>query len=138
RLFEIAVGGGDDADVDMDALLATDAHELALLDHAQQLRLERGGELADLIEEDRALIRELELAELTGVRVRERAALVSEELALEEVLGNRGAVERDQRPLGARALVVNRLGDELFPGAAIAGDEDGSLQRRHDADRTED
>ena len=64
RLLEIAIGGRDDPHVDVDALLAADTHELALLDHPQELRLQRRRELADLVQEDRALIRELELAEL--------------------------------------------------------------------------
>ncbi len=64
RLFQVAIGGGDDADVDVDALLAADAHELALLDDAQELGLKRRRQLAHLVEKDRALIRQLELSEL--------------------------------------------------------------------------
>jgi len=100
----------------VDALLATDPHELALLDDSQELRLQGRRELADLVQEDRALIRELELPELLLDRVGERASLVPEELAFEQILGDGGAVERDERLLGSRALVVQGLGDELLPG----------------------
>ena len=74
-----------------------------MLEHAQQLRLGGRPHLADLVEEERALVRQLELAELLRVRVGERAALVAEELALEQRLGDGGAVERDERLARARA-----------------------------------
>src|SRR5581483_1733890 len=115
REREVAVRGRDDADVDGDGLRAPDAEELAVLEDAEELRLRSRAHLADLVEEERPLVRQLELAELLRVGVREGALLVSEELALEERLGDRGAVERDERAVGARALVVDRLRDQLLP-----------------------
>src|SRR5439155_15430376 len=94
--------------------------------------------LADLVEEERALVGELELPELLGVGVGERALLVPEELALEERLRDGGAVERDERTSGARAPVVDRLGDQLLPRAALAGDEDGGAELRDGLDGLED
>ena len=44
------------------------------------------------------------------------AARVAEELALHQVLGNRAAVDRDERPRVARAMRVDRARDELFSG----------------------
>ena len=41
--LEIAVGGRDEADVDRPRGAPADAHDLAALEHAQQLRLQRGG-----------------------------------------------------------------------------------------------
>ena len=41
-LFEIAVGGGDDADVDLDGARAADALEFAFLEHAQEFGLHAG------------------------------------------------------------------------------------------------
>jgi hypothetical protein len=60
ELPEILVGRRDDADVDVDGVLAADAQELALLEHAQELGLRRDRHLADLVEEDGAAVRELE------------------------------------------------------------------------------
>ena len=40
-------------------------------------------------------------------RARERAFLVAEDLALEQRLGNRGAVDRDERKRGTRAGLVD-------------------------------
>ena len=133
-LVEVAVGGGDDAHVDGDRLRAADARERALLEDAQQLGLRARVHLADLVEEDRAAVGALEVAELARVRVGEGAALVAEQLALEQVLGDGGAVDRHQRAAGARAVVVDRLGDDLFAGAALAGEQHGGAQRRDAAD----
>ena len=56
-------------------------------------------------------------------RARERAARVAEQLVLEERVGERGAVERDERLLGARTARVQRARDELLPRAGLAGDQ---------------
>ena len=59
---EVAVAGGDHADVGLDGAVRTDRPDLALLQDAQQLHLERRAHLADLVEEDRAAVGELEHA----------------------------------------------------------------------------
>ena len=63
---------------------AAEPLELLLLQHAQQLRLELERNVADLVEEERAAVGELEAADLLRDRAGERAALVAEELALEK------------------------------------------------------
>ena len=64
RLLEIDVGRDDEPEVGLDRLGAADALDLALLDRAQQLGLQVEAQVADLVEEQRAAGRELELAEL--------------------------------------------------------------------------
>jgi hypothetical protein len=90
RRFQIAVRRRDDADVDLDRHRAADAIEVLLFQRAQDLRLKRQGQIADLVEKQGAAMRELELPELAPGGAGERALLVSEELGLEQVLGNRG------------------------------------------------
>ena len=75
---------------------AADTIDLVLLEHAQQLRLQRRLHLAHLVEQQRAAVRQLELAELARRRAGERAALVAEELALEQLARQRRAVDRDE------------------------------------------
>ena len=53
---EVGVGGGDDADVDLDGAAARRAGGLLLLDEAQQLGLEVEADVADLVEEERAAV----------------------------------------------------------------------------------
>ena len=71
-------------------------------------------------------------------RAGERALLVAEQLGLEDRLGDRGAVDRDERALRARAVVVERAREQLLAGAALAEQQHGRLARRglhHDVHR---
>ena len=62
--------------------------------------------LADLVEEERAAVGQLERALRVARRAGERAALVAEQLALEQRLGEGGAVDGDERPPCARRPAV--------------------------------
>jgi hypothetical protein len=83
---EVAMRRAHEANVNRPRLQRTDSRNLAALEHAQQLGLCRGRQLADLVEEESALRSRLEQPELRLGRARERAALVTEQLGLEEVL----------------------------------------------------
>ena len=117
---EVAVGGRDDPDVDLDRLRRADGQDLLRLDRAQQLRLEPERHVADLVEEDRAAPRAAEEALLRRDRAGERAAHVAEELALEQVLRDRGAVDGQEDALRDLAEVVDGARDDLLAGAALA------------------
>ena len=67
----------------------------------------------------------------------ERALLVAEELALEHALGERLAVDGDERPADALAPVVEHARDELLAGAALALDQHGRAARRDAAHEVE-
>ena len=62
-LLEVDVGGRNQAERGLDRPLAADALDLAFLDRAQQLGLQVEPEVADLVEEQRAAVGELELAD---------------------------------------------------------------------------
>ena len=122
-LLQVAVGRGDQAHVDADGLDAADPLELALLEHAQQLDLHLVGDLANLVEEERAARGQLEAAGLGADRAGEGAALVAEELGLHQVLGDGGAVDLDEGLVAAARVLVEGARDQLLAGAALAGDE---------------
>src|SRR5436309_9616336 len=90
---EVAVRGGDDADVEPPHAGSAERPHLAVLHDAQELRLERGQEVLDLVEEERAAVGELQHARALLHRAGEGAARVSEELALGERPGDGGAVD---------------------------------------------
>src|SRR5213079_3622399 len=94
---QIRIRCRDHADVDLDRLAAGDALEPLVLEDAQDLGLELERHVADLVEEQRAAVGELELAFLLLGRAGERALLVAEQLALEQTLRDGGAVDRDVR-----------------------------------------
>ena len=118
-----------DADVDLDRLLAADALEPALLEHAQELGLQAERQLADLVEEQRAAVGHLEAAGLLFGRAGERALLVAEQLALDQRLGERGAVDGDARTLRAARRAVDRARDHLLAGAGLAAEQDRRVAR---------
>src|SRR6266478_7919751 len=129
---EIAVRRRDQPHVHLDGLRPADALELLLLEHPQQLRLELERDLADLVEEQRATVRDLESSDLLRDRAGESAALVTEELALEETRWNGGAVDLHERARAPPAAVVDGACDELLTGARLPENEHGRVGRRDD------
>ena len=67
-ILEVLVRRAHDAHVDRDLLPAADALDHALLQEAQQLRLQRQRQVADLVEEERAAVRRLDLARSSASR----------------------------------------------------------------------
>ena len=61
----------------------------------------------------------------------ERAALVAEQLALDQLGGNRRAVDLDERPRRERALAVDVRGQQLLAGARFAGEQHAGVGPRH-------
>ena len=99
-LLERLVGGGDDAHIHLDGLVAADALERAGLQHAQDLGLRGGGHVADLVEEERAAVALLEFADALEGGAGEGAAFVAEQFAFEQLLGDGGAVDGQERLFG--------------------------------------
>ena len=110
---QVAVGGGDDADVDLDRLGAADPVDLALLDGAQQLGLQARVHLADFVQQQRAAIGFLELADAPGDGAGEGALLVAEQFGFQQVFRDGGAIDRDEGLVGARAICGGRSGPAL-------------------------
>ena len=132
-LVQIFVGGGEDADVHFDGFGAAEAHEFALLNHAQQLGLGFRADGGDFVEENRALIGDFEEALLGGDGAGESAFHVAEKLRFEQVHGNGAGVDGDESFIGARGGGVDGFGDDFFAGAAFAGDQNGGARRARPA-----
>src|SRR5205823_7457991 len=106
-LLEVAIRRGDDADVHLLLRRRADRTNLALLQDAEQLRLERDRHLGHFVEEERAAVGDLEESFFVLVRAGERSLLVPEELALEERLGHRRAVLADEEAIAPVASIVH-------------------------------
>ncbi len=120
HLGQVLVGGADDPRVDGDRLPAADPLDHPFLDEAKQLDLERQRDVADLVEEQGAAMGELDLALVGLDRSGEGALLVAEQFGLEQVLGDGGAVDRDEGAAGAVARLVEAAGEQFLAGAAGA------------------
>ena len=113
----------DDAGIDLHRGRRSNRHDLSLLQRAQQLDLHGQWELADLVEEQGAARRKLEVAFAILERPSEGALSVAKELRLGEVSRNRAAVHGDEGSAGARTCLVNGPGHEFLASAALAFDQ---------------
>ncbi len=109
-----------------------------LLQHAQDLGLRVLAHVADFVEEQAAAVGLLEAADALLVGAGEGALLVAEQLGLEQVLLQRGAVHLDEVAAGARRVVVDGAGDQLLAGARFAADQDRRVAARDLLDDVED
>src|SRR5262249_4857628 len=113
-LDQIAVGGRNDTHIHAGGLHRPQSLESAVLQHAPEFGLEVEGEFADLVQEDRAGVREFEAPHLAGEGSREGALLMSEEFTLDERRGQGRTVDFDQWSVFARTAVVNGPRDEFL------------------------
>ena len=103
---------------------------IPFLERAEQLGLYLEAQLADLVEEQRAAVGELERAFLVGHGPGEGAPAVAEEEALGELPRQAGTVHRVEPVRGEAAQAVEVGGDQLLarPGGAL--DEHGQRRPR--------
>src|SRR5205823_14814624 len=116
---------------DLDRVRIADTLEFALLQHAQQLRLQRGAHRPDFVQEEGALVRLFEASLASAHGAGERAAHMTEQLGFEQRLRNGAAVDRNEAIRAARAVVMNGARGELFSRSRLASDQDGARRRGH-------
>ncbi len=91
-------------------------------------------DVADFIEEYRALVRGFEYADAVAVRARVGALQGSEQFALEQAGRDGAAIDRDERLRRAAAHAVDHARDEFLAGAGFAFDENRGVDRRRERD----
>ena len=123
-LGQRAVRRGDDAHVDLDRLGGADADDLAFLEHAQQLHLRGAGQLAELVEEERAAVGGLEvalaLAAFAPVNAPFSWPKSSDSTSSAGIAPQFTAMKV---PLAPRARAVDGAREQLLAGAGLALDE---------------
>ena len=110
-VFEVAVGGNDDPDIDLDGFIATDALDFAFFEDAKKLGLHGNGHIADLVEEERAAFGLFEFPDVASGSAGERTFFMAEEFGLDQFSGNSGAIESDEGVFVARRFLVNGARD---------------------------
>ena len=104
--------------------------EPPILEDPEQLGLKLQRQLSDFVEKNGPGTSYLEQTALEIPRVGESAGLVPEQLALEEGLRNRGAVDGNERLGGARARGVDTAREQLFSGPRLADEKNGNAATR--------
>src|SRR5262249_52265079 len=102
--------------------LSAEALDLALLEDAEELRLELQRQLADLVEEQRPGLGLLEAAGAARGRAGEGALLGAEQLALQERGGDRGAIHGGEAAFAPRSE-MERARHALLAGPGLALDQ---------------
>ena len=74
---------------------------------------------------------------LSRIGAGERPLHVTEQLALEQALGQRAAVDREERTFGARRQLVDVARDDFLTGSRLALDEHGRIGRRDGLDEAQ-
>ena len=130
------MGRRHQAHVDRDRLLAADAHDLALLQRAQQLDLQRGVHVADLVEEQRAAVGQLELAARARCTpVATPPSMPNSSLSSSDS-GSAAQLSAISGPVRPESE-VDELGHQLLAGAALAAHQHADAARRHPLDELE-
>jgi hypothetical protein len=131
---EVSVGGAEQSNVDAAPGLAAHTANLPGFEDAKEARLKIGRQLGDLVEEERAPVRLLERPAMGLDRPCERAALVPEELALDELARKPAAIDRHEWAFSPRSPFVQRLSDVLFADSGLALNQNGPRQSRKTID----
>src|ERR1700690_721580 len=97
RQLKILVRGRHHAHVDGDFAMSTQPVIGRTVKHTQQLHLNLSLELANFVKEDGALVGQFKQSGLGGISAAERAFLVTKQFTFDQVLGQSGAIDVDQR-----------------------------------------
>src|SRR5215472_11438882 len=114
-----------DTHVHLDLLGTAQAHKLALLNHPQQFRLRFRADGGDFVEENSALIRDLEQAFLGGYGARESSLHVAKKLRFQKVDGDGAGVDGNEGLVCTRRGRMQRLSDQFLACAAFSADKQG-------------
>ena len=118
--FQVAISGGNNADVDGPAFGGADGLDLPFLQRAEKLGLHLQRHFADLIQQQGAAIGGFHQPLLGLHRSRKRAARVAEQFRLDQGGHQRRAFHRHKRLLFSRPKIMNAARHEFLAGAALA------------------
>src|SRR5664280_2897240 len=85
ELLQRLIRGGDHLDIDIDLAIAAEPIVRSAVENTQQLDLQFGVELTNLVQQDRAPVSQLKQALLDALGPAEGTLLISEKLAFEQV-----------------------------------------------------
>src|SRR5205823_4063195 len=131
---QTAIGGADDAHVDIERGRPADAIESPLLNYAQDFRLHTEPEVADLVEKNRPAVGQLELAELPSGGAGEGSLLMSEQFVLDQRFRNCRAVDGHEGPVATRRELMDGAREQLLPRSRLALQQHRRIGRRHALD----
>src|SRR5687768_10616087 len=106
RACKVVICRSNDPDIDPYVAVPADAMDLTRLDRTKKLRLRIEAQISDLVQKQRTGVRELEASYASLRSTGERASLVTEHLALDQIARNSSAIDSDERLIAPCAGVV--------------------------------
>ena len=129
--LQVFVGRSNHAHVDGDGVVASHRNKSLLFQGTQYFGLRLQTHVSDFIQKQGSAISLLKLAFFVRRRPRKRRFAMPEELAVDQVFWNRGAVHLDKHFIFARALHVDGVRDQFLAGARLAVDQHATVGGRH-------
>ncbi len=126
-LVQLAVGSAHHPHLDLLVLLGANAAELAILQKLQKLGLQHRIQFCDLVQKESAPVRHFDPAGLGIVGPGECASFVTEQFAFQQGSRNRRTIHLHKGTIRPRRIQMQQPGDNVFSGAAFAGDEYGKI-----------
>ena len=127
RLLQIAVGRGQNPDVDDNAPGAADRTDFLLLNGAQQLGLQIHRQFAHFVEKHRAALGNRQQAFFGLHRAGKSSLHIAEELAFDEGGNERTTVHGNEWLVAVGTGEMDGARNDLFAGAALAEDQYGMV-----------
>ena len=121
-LFQIAMRGGDNADIDLDCFATADRFEFALFQDFQHLHLQIRTHVSDFVKENRPTVGHFKFPDFRIGGASERTFDMTEQFAFQEIFGNGTAVDGNKGPFTSIGTLMNRLGNQTFTGSGFAVD----------------
>src|SRR5580700_7680941 len=120
---QIGVAGGDHPRVDPGGTVGADGANNPVLEHSQQLGLERQGHLADFVEKDSPVICRAEETVTGTGGPGEGPTLVPEHFGLEQLMGNRRTIDRNEGAIAPPGKIVDGARNNFLAAATFTGDQ---------------
>src|SRR5229473_8570679 len=131
HLFQVPVSRRDQPHVDVMGAATSETLKFLFLQNPQQLGLQRKWYVADFIEKKGSFIGQFEAADFLRDRSSKSASLMAKELTFEQVEGNGGTVQLDQRVAAAGTSIMDCMSDEFLASAGLSLDEHSRVRRRN-------
>ena len=118
---------GQESDIGSDFLVGAHRSHALFLNGAQEFDLHGQGQVGDFVQKQGPALRGREQAQLVATRAGKTAFQVPEEFALDQLGGDRSAVDGDERARRAGSAAVDTARDDFLAAAGFPMDVHGGL-----------
>src|SRR6188474_3064387 len=114
RFSEIAIGCGNNADIDVDSSTTAHLFKLAFFKHSQQLGLQVERQLTNFVEENGAAVSNFKTSRPSSPGTGKRTFLMTKQLTLDQWSGKCGAIDFHQRSFMTRTKFMDSMGQQFL------------------------